>query len=92
MAKPKIEITFQCIVKGCSEDGICLDRNNYTQQRAEMGLFDDDDFRAELLDGQPREIWYCREHALKYLHPMIDVACGNTSARILGDFYEEGLM
>ena len=89
--KDHIEVTYQCIVRGCYAEGNCIDKQNYTQQRTDLGLSDEEDFRQEILNGS-REIWYCNEHAIKYLHPMIDMAAGNTTSKILNGFREEGLM
>lgn len=91
------QILYPCIIKGCNETGVCLDFNNYTQKQAGivLDLFADDEALEDAANLDPeisREVWYCNEHAIKYLFPIIDVVAGNTSFHILRDFVEEGIM
>lgn len=86
-----------CVVKGCPYTPVCLDDKGYTLPKgsAEVSAFDGHwapvfEMREGLEDA--REIWYCREHAVQFLFPLIDQAKGNTMTDIMKDFAAEGML
>ena len=88
-----VQTSGPCIIKGCPEDGVCLDSENYTEARSE--LFPDELFKSPLVDDEtskPRQIWFCNTHAVKCLFPLIDFAVGNTTGQILEDFCFDEMM
>lgn len=76
-----------CVVMGCPFKAIVQDTKNYSKWRQdklpieEMGPLD-----------EGREIWYCREHAIQYLFPIIDDIMGNSTDAILGEFKTDGML
>jgi hypothetical protein len=81
-----VNMTLPCSVRGCEETGVCVDRNNYTQHRESLGFPND----LYLKSSKFREVWYCQEHATRFLFPIIDIITGNTRDKILSDFSREG--
>ena len=87
------QTTGPCSVRACSSDGVCLDTKNYTQTRAD--LLPDNLFKDDTLDddeSKVRQIWFCQEHATKYLFPLIEHAVGFTMGKILEDFRSDEMM
>lgn len=83
-----------CSVKGCPEDGVCLDTKNYTQSRSDL-LPDDlfkDSIDQDVEQENQRKVFFCVPHAVKYLFPLIDSAFGNTTGKILEDFRADEMM
>ncbi len=88
-----------CIVRKCPFKPVCKDEKAYTLMyapKAPYPLYGDTvslpfDVDEESF-SEGREVWYCREHAVQYLFPMIDQAKGNTTEGILEDFARDDMM
>lgn len=85
-----------CVVKNCPYKPVALDDKGYTLPQNPGNGFEGDTIGVfEWNDSVPqdsRQIWYCREHAVQYLFPLIDQAKGNTMTGILQDFKDDGMM
>ena len=77
-----------CVIKGCPAKPVCLDFKNYTKWRDVDPFITDFD---EAVLNSDREIWFCSEHAVTYLFPVIDAATGYTTRDIVNDFKLEGM-
>lgn len=73
-----------CIIRGCSQPGVCRDDKYDTKSLAEEGSIE--------VDATIKEWWLCNEHAVEFLFPIIDAACGNTFDGIMKDFRKEGML
>lgn len=83
-----------CVIRGCPFPGVALDDKNYTKAASDalgdgiyFGDADQDAYR-----GEKREIWFCREHAVTHLFPIIERAKGYTTGQILRDFADDDMM
>ena len=73
-----------CIVRGCPGEPVCLDNANYTKYRDNLPF-------AAIDEALEREIWFCNEHAVQFLFPLIDAKYNNTTDALIADFKKEGL-
>ena len=91
-----------CVIKGCEQTPVCLDSKGYTILKGghldldlmlvEEPVCRDPSADAVTMDEVYPEVWYCHEHAVEHLFPLIDQAQHNTTSDILQDFREDGLM
>ena len=75
--------TAACVLEGCEALGVCLDDKNFTKWNHDL-------FKP-IEASSDREIWYCQEHAIEYLFPLIDAQSGFTTDAILRDFSKDGM-
>ena len=85
-----VQTSGPCVIRGCEENGVCLDEKNYSQRKSELSYSLEDDDEFDIKDN--RQIWFCNEHAKKHLHPIIDFLAGNSFDQILEDFADDDLL
>lgn len=82
-----------CVIRGCPFPGVALDDKNYTKAATNIlddGIFFEDADQDRYKEN--REIWFCNQHAVSHLFPIIERAKGYTTGQILRDFADDDMM